>query len=79
MKTKKSFKVFALSLQGILTYGQKKDITYPYTWATTQNPIAKQIYACDPSAKVYSNGTIRVFASHDPGIHLLFNSLYLKF
>ena len=48
-----------------ISIGQNKNITYPYTWTTTENPIVKHIYACDPSAKAFSDGNIWVFASHD--------------
>ncbi|MFB9057038.1 family 43 glycosylhydrolase [Mariniflexile ostreae] len=54
------FTIIAVKIQG-----QEKEISYPYTWTTETNPIVKHIYACDPSAKVFKDGTIWVFASHD--------------
>ncbi|MDC0584771.1 family 43 glycosylhydrolase [Bacteroidales bacterium] len=48
-----------------LVIAQEKKITYPYTWTTDKNPVVKHIYACDPSAKVFSDGTVWVFASRD--------------
>lgn len=41
------------------------EITYPYTWTTKENPIVKHVYACDPSAKVFSDGKVWVVTSHD--------------
>ncbi len=40
-------------------------VTYPYTWTTTENPVVKHVYACDPSAKVFEDGKIWVVTSHD--------------
>lgn len=44
---------------------QSKDIEYPYTWTTDKNPVVKHAYLCDPSAKVFSDGMVWVFLSHD--------------
>lgn len=52
-------------ISGILTYAQEQNINYPYTWTSHKNPFATHIYACDPSAKVFSDSTIWVVASHD--------------
>lgn len=44
---------------------QNENISYPYTWTTDKNPVVTHIYSADPSAKVFEDGTIWVFASHD--------------
>lgn len=56
--------VFFIATTSMLV-AQNNAITYPYTWTTTENPIVKHTYACDPSAKVFSDGSIWVFASRD--------------
>ncbi len=40
-------------------------VEYPYTWKTTENPVVKHVYSCDPSAKVFDDGQIWVITSHD--------------
>ncbi len=56
-------------------FSQNKKITYPYTWTTEQNPIVKHAYLCDPSAKVYKDGTVWVFASHDSDTAVDYSSM----
>ena len=49
----------------ICCVAQNNAVTYPYTWTTQNNPIVKHAYLCDPSAKVFSDGKIWVYLSHD--------------
>ena len=46
----------------ITSYAQ---ITYPYTFTSTGNPIINHIYTADPSPKVFSDGKLWLYASHD--------------
>jgi beta-xylosidase len=46
-------------------FGQKPDIVYPYTWVTDTNPVVTHMYTADPSAKVFGDSIVWVFASHD--------------
>ena len=65
MKNKKVKILIAGCISATLLSAQSKDIKYPYTWTTETNPITKHIYSPDPSAKVFSDGQVWVFASHD--------------
>lgn len=40
-------------------------ISYPYNFSNTGNPIINHIYTADPSPKVFSDGKLWLFASHD--------------
>ncbi len=51
--------------QHTIAQGLNGDINFPYTWTTSENPIAKHMYCCDPSAKVFSDGKVWVVTSHD--------------
>lgn len=61
----KIYTIFILFMILWNTTSFAQDITYPYTWTTDKNPVVTHIYTADPSAKVFKDGTIWVFASHD--------------
>lgn len=42
-----------------------KEVKYPYSWSTTQNPIITHIYTADPSAFVGPDGKLWLYPSHD--------------
>lgn len=58
--------VMAMSFQLFSLSAQSADIKYPYRWKTKTNPVVDHVFACDPSAKVFSDSTtVWVIASHD--------------
>jgi arabinoxylan arabinofuranohydrolase len=61
----KSLSLIALFVS-VLTQAQDPSIEYPYVFKATNNPIVKHMRTADPSCKVWADGKLWMYASHDP-------------
>lgn len=66
MKHHKKALLTILLFTGLNIFAQDPSIVYPYEFKATSNPFVTHMRTADPSCKVWADGKLWMYASHDP-------------